>query len=70
VRSSRPIGQPPTLAATPQTPSQPTCIRVSENVYEAYLPSLVTPRSSVPGRAGSKRIRYAILEVRATASLC
>jgi 60kDa lysophospholipase len=64
VRSSRPIGSASTLAPTesklPINP--PTCVKVAEDVYEANLPSLVTPRSSIPG-GGTKRIRYAILEV-------
>lgn len=64
VRSSRPIGHPSSLAPNKQPPrNQPTCVQVSENVYEAHLPSLVTPRSAVPGGTGSKSIRYAILEV-------
>ena len=64
VRSSRPIGHPSKLAPT-QQPSkpQPTCVKISEELYEAHLPSLVTPRSVVPGGSGSKSIRYAILEV-------
>ncbi|KIJ69086.1 hypothetical protein HYDPIDRAFT_123159 [Hydnomerulius pinastri MD-312] len=35
---------------------------VAEGVYQARLPSLVTPRSITPGHGGGKRIRYAILE--------
>jgi lysophospholipase len=61
VRSSRPIGAP---AGQPGEFAQvPTCRQVSEDVYEADLPSLVTPKSSVHGMP-SKRIRYAVLEVR------
>lgn len=62
VRSSRPIGQ-STLAPGNQmiASQQPECRKISEELYEANLPSLVTPRSAVPG--SSKRIRYAILEV-------
>ena len=62
VRSSCPIGH----YSTPEdknVSTQPTCTRVSENVYEAHLPTLVTPLSKVPGGSGSKSIRYAILEV-------
>ncbi|KAI0374654.1 L-asparaginase [Pilatotrama ljubarskyi] len=63
VRSCRPIGIPEHLA--PQTenvlPRQPVCKKVSEDVYEAQLPTLVTPRSTGPG-GNSKRIRYVILE--------
>ncbi|TFK42356.1 asparaginase-domain-containing protein [Crucibulum laeve] len=64
VRSSRPIGQPPSaLSPGQQIPrNQPRCVQVADNVYEARLPSLVTPLSAVPGGTGSKSIRYAILE--------
>ena len=64
VRSSCPIGQQSTLEENHASTQRPTCIRVSENVYEAHLPTLVTPPSKVPGGSGSKSIRYAILEVR------
>ena len=65
VRSSCPIGHSPSLEPTvdKHASTQPRSIRVSENVYEAQLPTLVTPRSKVPGGRGSKSIRYAILEV-------
>ncbi|KAI0636433.1 L-asparaginase [Trametes polyzona] len=63
VRSCRPIGIPEHLA--PHTdkvlPRQPVCKKIKEDVYEAQLPTLVTPRSSGPG-GSSKRIRYAVLE--------
>jgi lysophospholipase len=68
VRSSCPIGH-SSESSTLETnidkhvSTQPRCIRVSENVYEAHLPTLVTPPSKVPGGSGSKSIRYAILEV-------
>lgn len=69
VRSSCPIGHSSTLETNinidkrvPES-TQPRCICVSENVYEAHLPTLVTPPSKVPGGSGSKSIRYAILEV-------
>ena len=62
VRSSCPIGHSATLEDK-HTSTQPTCIRVSENVYEAHLPTLVTPPSKVSGGSASKSIRYAILEV-------
>lgn len=64
VRSSRPIGQ-STLAPGLKRAAveQPNCRKVSEGLYEANLPSLVTPRSAVGGGNASKRIRYAILEV-------
>ncbi|KAK0451113.1 L-asparaginase [Armillaria borealis] len=61
VRSSRPIGR--SYGLTPnQSSALSHSIQVAENVYEAHLPSLVTPRSAVPGGSGSKSIRYAILE--------
>jgi lysophospholipase len=63
VRSTREVGLDGSLAPTPSSnhsSSQPTgCTKVSEDVYECHLPSLVTPRCQ-----GGKRIRYAILEVR------
>ncbi|EJF66300.1 asparaginase-domain-containing protein [Dichomitus squalens] len=64
VRSSRPIGALQNLAASPEqiVPlRQPVCVQISEDVYEAQLPTLVTPRSSGPG-GSRKRIRYAVLE--------
>ncbi|KAJ7074300.1 L-asparaginase [Mycena amicta] len=45
VRSSRPIG---TSVALGQNIDGPTCVKVAENIYEAHLPSLVTPRTSLP----------------------
>ena len=69
VRSSCPIGHSSTLETNidsdnlKHVSTQPRCICVSENVYEAHLPTLVTPPSKVPGGSGSKSIRYAILEV-------
>jgi 60kDa lysophospholipase len=64
VRSSRPIGTPASLKVNNMAAdAQPICKKVSDNVYEAHLQSLVTPRSSIPGGAGTKRIRYAVLEV-------
>ena len=65
VRSSYPIGHSSTLEphVVKHVSTQPKCIRISENVYEAQLPTLVTPRSKVPGGSGSKSIRYAVLEV-------
>ncbi|KAH7926645.1 asparaginase-domain-containing protein [Leucogyrophana mollusca] len=64
VRSSRPIGISVTLAPTTQQVSkeQIECKKISDAIYEAHLPTLVTPRSIVPGQSSSKRIRYAILE--------
>ncbi|KAJ7775126.1 L-asparaginase [Mycena metata] len=60
VRSSRPIGNFATLGPNQiDAPTPPTCVKVAENLYEAHLPSLITPRS---GDSGSKSIRYAILE--------
>lgn len=65
VRSSCPIGHSSTLETNMDKHmwTQPRSICVSENVYEAHLPTLVTPPSKVPGSSGSKSIRYAILEV-------
>jgi 60kDa lysophospholipase len=42
---------------------QPEYRNVADGVYETRLPSLVTPRSVVPGHGHTKRMRYAILEV-------
>jgi lysophospholipase len=65
VRSTRPIGYPETLEPKRKTHAkQPVWDKISDNVYEAQVPSLVTPRSAVPGGTRSKSIRYAILEVR------
>lgn len=66
VRSSRPIGYTDTLGpiATKRTnTNEPVCTLVAENVYEAQLPSLVTPKSAVPGGGGTKAIRYVVFEV-------
>lgn len=60
VRSSRPIGEQFLGAGSPR--AQFPCTKIANDVYEAPLPSLVTPSSSVPGSSGRKRIRYAILE--------
>ena len=64
VRSSRPIGVAEHLAPTTDKPlpRHPVCEKIAEDVYEAQLPTLVTPRSSGPG-GNRKRIRYAVLEV-------
>ncbi|KAJ7709644.1 L-asparaginase [Mycena rosella] len=65
VRSSRPIGNFATLGPNQSldgTPTPPICMKLADNLYEAELPSLITPRSSVSGSSGSKSIRYAILE--------
>ena len=66
VRSSRPIGAPMSLSASGQTHqnmvNHPTCQKISDEVYEAHLHSLVTPRTAASGHMG-KRIRYVILEV-------
>jgi lysophospholipase len=63
VRSSRPIGLANALVpgTQPSVIPQPECTKVEENVYEARLPALVTPRSSADGTRG-KCIRYAVLE--------
>ncbi|KAF5389825.1 hypothetical protein D9757_003583 [Collybiopsis confluens] len=64
VRSSRPIGRTGLWPGKdqPSSLSFHSCVQVSDGVYEAHLPSLVTPRSTVPGSTGSKCIRYAVLE--------
>ncbi|TFK54703.1 L-asparaginase [Heliocybe sulcata] len=65
VRSSRPIGAPIALKPEAQHSQaavhQPLCRKVSDDIYEAHLPSLVTPRTTASGQR-AKRIRYAILE--------
>ncbi|KIL69953.1 hypothetical protein M378DRAFT_195832 [Amanita muscaria Koide BX008] len=63
VRSTRPLVRSASLAPNRTAElKQPDCVKISENVYEAQLPSLVTPRSKVPGGTRSKSIRYAVLE--------
>ncbi|KAF9532150.1 L-asparaginase [Crepidotus variabilis] len=64
VRSSRPIGHTPQPDEwNPlQMRNNHFCTRVSDNVYESRLPSLVTPKAKIPGGTTSKSIRYAILE--------
>ncbi|KAG2096335.1 asparaginase-domain-containing protein [Suillus discolor] len=67
VKSSRPIGTTVTLSPSifsqiQRVNEQPECRNVADGVYETRLPSLVTPRSVVPGHGHTKRIRYAILE--------
>ncbi|KAJ3933450.1 MAG: L-asparaginase [Lentinula lateritia] len=63
VRSSRPIRHTGLRLGQDQN-SVPTLtsIKIADNVYEAHLPSLVTPRSAVPRGTGGNRIRYAMLE--------
>ncbi|KAI0311602.1 L-asparaginase [Amylostereum chailletii] len=64
VRSSRPIGALPALSPTGKRPSSKERIvssQVAGDVYEAHLPSLITPMSVGPS-GKSKRIRYAVLE--------
>jgi len=64
VRSSRPIGeQSLELPQERASMNRPKCVKVAESIFQAQLPSLVTPRSRVPGETTSKSIRYAILEV-------
>lgn len=64
VRSSRPIGPPSMLSTSGDQRlfRDVACTKISDNVYEANLPSLVTPRTKANG-FNNKRIRYAILEV-------
>ncbi|KIY73256.1 asparaginase-domain-containing protein [Cylindrobasidium torrendii FP15055 ss-10] len=65
VRSSHPIGQPVGLHPPDKKKAhhhdQLQCTEISDGVFEAEIPSLVTPRST-GGGAVSKSIRYAILE--------
>jgi lysophospholipase len=73
VRSSRPVGRTSTLVPSifsqiENLLKQPECIKIADDIYETRLPSLVTPRSVVPGLGHTKRIRYAILEVSNTSS--
>lgn len=64
VRSSRPIGTVQTLRLGQSAPPTAVqyCEKISEDVYQARLPTLVTPRSTVSDQSGNKRIRYSILE--------
>ena len=57
VRSSRPIAQPPAHWNVGAHFSW----KRSEECYEAHIPSLITPKSSING-ANAKQVRYAILE--------
>jgi lysophospholipase len=69
VCSPRPIAQPPVNTFPTVPPSlgaRRESQEVSDGVYQADLPSLVTPRSTIPGGGTGKRIRYAILEVGVT----
>ncbi|KAA1469340.1 L-asparaginase [Dentipellis sp. KUC8613] len=63
VRSSHPIGVPSGLPLPDQhlLQKQPHCTKISDDLYEAHVPALVTPRTAAPG-GGGKRIRYAVLE--------
>ncbi|KAH8827057.1 L-asparaginase [Flagelloscypha sp. PMI_526] len=62
VRSSQPINTATNLEIASNLDNVPIPnVAISEDVYEAQLPSLVTPKSSVAG-SQSKSIRYAILE--------
>ncbi|KAH9832990.1 asparaginase-domain-containing protein [Rhodofomes roseus] len=66
VRSTRPIGMSVTtnLAATAVNttyPRPPLGTKLADDLYEAHLPSLITPRSTAPGGT-QKRVRYAVLE--------
>lgn len=64
VRSSRPLGTPSMLSTSPDKRffRDVSCVKISDDVYEANMPSLVTPRTKANG-TNNKRIRYAILEV-------
>jgi 60kDa lysophospholipase len=65
VRSSRSIGLSGSLSPEHDRDEKNlplSCHQVAEDIYEANVPSLVTPKSTVHGGT-SKSIRYAILEV-------
>jgi lysophospholipase len=49
------------VTAGPPRGVQPHSRKISDNVYEAHVPALVTPLSVITGGIG-KRIRYAVLE--------
>jgi lysophospholipase len=71
VRSTRPIGDAALVLPNENSfRKRPRCVKVADNIYEAHLPSLVTPRSKVPGGTATKSIRYAILEVNFFRPLC
>ncbi|TFY65701.1 hypothetical protein EVG20_g5391 [Dentipellis fragilis] len=63
VRSSHPIGAPSGLLLPDQhvLQKQTHCAKISDNLYEAHVPALVTPRTAAPG-GGGKRIRYTVLD--------
>lgn len=67
VRSSRPIGITDVIPQYPNITEQtvkklPLSTKIADDIYEAQLPALITPRSTAPGGI-QKRIRYAVLEV-------
>jgi lysophospholipase len=64
VRSCRPIGNLVATSAGHEAPTRQQCKKISDDLYEAHLPSLVTPKVLVPGNIVTRRIRYVILEVR------
>jgi 60kDa lysophospholipase len=72
VRSTRPMDTSHVLSPVPAPPTPPRgnapprSIKVADDVYESRVPALVTPRSAIRGGVG-KRIRYAVLEVLASA---
>ncbi|KAI0341655.1 L-asparaginase [Trametopsis cervina] len=66
VRSTRPMGGAGSLPVSGKTTPNnflrnPLSRKVTEDIYEAHLHSLVTPRTTVNG-SSRKRIRYVILE--------
>ena len=67
VRSSRPIGISQVTANLAagglniNHPKPPVCTKIADDLFEAHLPSLITPRSTAPGGI-QKRIRYVVLE--------
>jgi hypothetical protein len=66
VRSTQPFGPQATSFGTSNDSHRhlPLCTKISDHLYQAYLPSLITPKTLVPDGTVTRRIRYAVLEVR------
>ncbi|KIY43530.1 L-asparaginase [Fistulina hepatica ATCC 64428] len=62
VRSWRPIPQHPHSKGSTSLFLHNAEVKDASGVYEADLPCLLTPSSTVPGGIGSKSIRYVVLE--------
>lgn len=54
----------PHLTVKSCRPIAPQSEKLSENIYQASFPSLITPKTVAPGSSAARRIRFAILEVR------